>query len=159
MEKSVELPIYMDPDRTPDERAEDLIARMTIAEKVAELMDSAPGVERLGIPPYNWWNEALHGVGRAGLATVFPQAIGMAASWNEELILQIASAISDEGRAKYHQALREGNHKRYFGLTFWSPNINIFRDPRWGRGQETYGEDPVFNNKAGSPIRARFAGR
>jgi len=118
MENSAELPVYMDPECTNDERAEDLIARMTIAEKVAELMDTAPGVERLGIPTYSWWNEALHGVGRAGLATVFPQAIGMAATWNEELILQVASAISDEGRAKYHQALREGKQGKYKGLTF-----------------------------------------
>lgn len=149
MENSTRLPIYMDPDRTPDERAKDLIARMTIAEKVGELMDAAPGVARLGIPPYGWWNEALHGVGRAGLATVFPQAIGMAATWNEELMKQIASAISDEGRAKYHQALRDDKHDRYYGLTYWSPNVNIFRDPRWGRGQETYGEDPYLTSRLG----------
>jgi len=149
MDNSEKLPIYLDPDFTPEKRAGDLIARMTIAEKVAELMDDAPGVERLGIQPYNWWNEALHGVARAGVATVFPQAIGMAATWNEELVLQIASAISDEGRGKYHQAQREGNHDRYFGLTFWSPNVNIFRDPRWGRGQETYGEDPYLTARLG----------
>ncbi|MEA3327549.1 MAG: glycoside hydrolase family 3 C-terminal domain-containing protein [Chloroflexota bacterium] len=149
MTDTVKPPIYLNQDYSPEERANDLIARMTIAEKVGELMDEAPGVERLGIPPYNWWNEALHGVARAGLATVFPQSIGMAATWNEGLVLQIASAISDEGRAKYHQALREGNHARYYGLTFWSPNVNIFRDPRWGRGQETYGEDPYLTSRLG----------
>jgi beta-glucosidase len=122
---------------------------MTLAEKVSQMMDDAQGVERLGIPPYHWWNEALHGVARAGKATVFPQAIGMAATWNEELVFQIANAISDEGRAKHHQALRQGEHGRYQGLTFWSPNINIFRDPRWGRGQETYGEDPYLTSRLG----------
>jgi len=149
MTDAAKPPIYLNPEFSPEERAYDLIARMTIAEKVGELMDQAPGVERLGIPPYPWWNEALHGVARAGVATVFPQAIGIAATWNEELVLQIASAISDEGRAKYHQALRVGNHDRYRGLTFWSPNVNIFRDPRWGRGQETYGEDPYLTARLG----------
>jgi beta-glucosidase len=122
---------------------------MTLAEKVSQVMHDSAGIERLGIPPYDWWNEALHGVARAGTATVFPQAIGIAATWNEELVFRMASAISDEGRAKHHQALREGDHSRYFGLTFWSPNINIFRDPRWGRGQETYGEDPYLTARIG----------
>jgi len=136
------LPDYLNPNLQPEIRSKDLIDRMTLAEKVSQLMADAPAVERLGIPPYNWWNEALHGLARAGTATVFPQAIGIAATWNEGLVFRMANAISDEARAKHHQALREGQHGRYQGLTLWSPNINIFRDPRWGRGQETYGEDP-----------------
>lgn len=142
-------PIYRNPDQSPEARARDLVARMTLAEKVSQMMDDAQGVERLGIPPYHWWNEALHGVARAGAATVFPQTIGMAATWNEELVFQVANAISDEGRVKHHQALRQGEHGQYQGLTFWSPNINIFRDPRWGRGQETYGEDPTLTSRLG----------
>lgn len=141
--------LYLDPEAPPHDRARDLIARLTLAEKVASMMDDSVGVERLGIPSYNWWNEALHGVARAGKATVFPQAIGIAATWNEELVFQMASAISDEGRAKHHEAMRQGDHSRYTGLTFWSPNINIFRDPRWGRGQETYGEDPFLTSRLG----------
>ena len=121
-----------------------LIAKMTIEEKAAQLQDSAPAIPRLGIPPYTYWNEALHGVARAGEATVFPQAIGMAASWDKELLHSEGKVIGIEGRAKYNQAQREGNTGRYFGLNFWSPNINIFRDPRWGRGQETLGEDPYL---------------
>jgi beta-glucosidase len=142
-------PLYRNPDATPEARARDLIARMTLAEKVSQMMADAEGVERLGIPPYHWWNEALHGVARAGKATVFPQAIGMAATWNEALVFQMANVISDEGRAKHHQALRQGERGQYQGLTFWSPNINIFRDPRWGRGQETYGEDPYLTARLG----------
>jgi len=142
-------PPYQNTDLSPEERARDLIARMTLAEKVSQMMDNAAGVERLDIPPYHWWNEALHGVARAGTATVFPQAIGIAATWNEDLVFRMANAISDEGRAKHHQALREGDHGQYKGLTFWSPNINIFRDPRWGRGQETYGEDPYLTSRMG----------
>jgi beta-glucosidase len=142
-------PIYRNPEASPEARARDLVARMTLAEKVSQMMDDAQGVERLGIPPYHWWNEALHGVARAGKATVFPQAIGIAATWNEELVFEMANAISDEGRAKYHQSLREGQRGQYQGLTFWSPNINIFRDPRWGRGQETYGEDPHLTSRLG----------
>jgi beta-glucosidase len=142
-------PLYLDLEALPRDRAEDLIARMTLAEKVASMMADSAGVERLGIPPYNWWNEALHGVARAGKATVFPQAIGIAATWNETLVTQMATAISDEGRAKHHEALRKGDHSRYTGLTFWSPNVNIFRDPRWGRGQETYGEDPYLTSRLG----------
>ncbi|MDY6874118.1 MAG: glycoside hydrolase family 3 C-terminal domain-containing protein [Chloroflexota bacterium] len=142
-------PLYQNPDAPPRNRARDLIARMTLAEKIGSMMDDSPGVERLGIPPYNWWNEALHGVARAGTATVFPQAIGIAATWNEDLVFRMASVISDEARAKHHDALRQGDHGRYKGLTFWSPNINIFRDPRWGRGQETYGEDPYLTSRIG----------
>jgi beta-glucosidase len=121
-----------------------LIAQMTLEEKAAQLQDSAPAIPRLGIPAYTYWNEALHGVARAGEATVFPQAIGMAASWDKELLHDEGQVIGIEGRAKYNQAQRDGNSGRYFGLTFWSPNINIFRDPRWGRGQETLGEDPYL---------------
>lgn len=136
--------VYTNPDSPIEARVADLISRMTLEEKVSQMIHDAPGIERLGIPPYNWWNECLHGVGRAGIATVFPQAIGLAATWNMELMHQIAVAISDEARAKHHDALRQGNHGQYYGLTYWTPNINIFRDPRWGRGQETYGEDPYL---------------
>lgn len=146
---SEKLPPYKNPKLSPEARAEDLIARMTLAEKVSQMMDNAPAIDRLGIPAYHWWNEALHGVARAGIATVFPQAIGIAATWNEDLVFRMADVISDEGRAKHHQALREGDHSQYTGLTFWSPNVNIFRDPRWGRGQETYGEDPYLAARIG----------
>src|SRR5471030_2337962 len=125
---------------------------MTLAEKVSQMKDVAPAIDRLGVPAYNWWNEALHGVARSGLATVFPQAIGMAATWDVPLILQEGTVISDEARAKYHQYLREGSHARYQGLTIWSPNINLFRDPRWGRGQETYGEDPFLTGQIAIPF-------
>lgn len=130
-----------------DVRARDLVSRLTLEEKVQQMKDVAPAIDRLGIPAYNWWNEALHGVARSGLATVFPQAIGMAATWNESLMFRLATVISDEGRAKYHEYLRKDSHARYQGLTFWSPNINLFRDPRWGRGQETYGEDPFLTGR------------
>ncbi len=142
-------PLYRDPDQPLAARVDDLLARLTAAEKVAQMVHTAPAVPRLGIPAYNWWNECLHGVGRAGLATVFPQAIGMAASFDPPLLERVAWAISDEARAKYHQALRQDHRGWYFGLTFWSPNINIFRDPRWGRGQETYGEDPYLTARLG----------
>ena len=128
-------------------RVNDLVGRMTLEEKVQQMKDVAPAIDRLGIPAYNWWNEALHGVARAGLATVFPQAIGMAATWDDSLIFKLATVVSDEARAKYHEAIRNDSNQRYQGLTFWSPNINIFRDPRWGRGQETYGEDPFLTGK------------
>jgi beta-glucosidase len=127
-----------------DQRLDALIAKMTLEEKAAQLQDSAPAIPRLGIPAYTYWNEALHGVARAGEATVFPQAIGMAATWDKDLLHAEGQVIGLEGRAKYNQAQREGNTGRYFGLNFWSPNINIFRDPRWGRGQETLGEDPYL---------------
>ena len=127
-----------------EHRAADLVSRMTLEEKVSQMKDVAPAIERLGIPAYNWWNEALHGVARSGLATVFPQAIGFAATWNDSLVFRMASVISDEARAKHHEYVRNGSFGRYQGLTFWSPNINLFRDPRWGRGQETYGEDPYL---------------
>ncbi len=136
------MPTPQSPPRSIDERVNDLVSQMTLAEKISQMSSQSPAIPRLGIPQYNWWNEALHGVGRAGIATVFPQAIGLASTWNSNLIYQMAEAISDEGRAKHHQAIRQGIRDLYTGLTFWSPNINIFRDPRWGRGQETYGEDP-----------------
>jgi beta-glucosidase len=128
-------------------RAWDIVRRLTLEEKADQMKDRAPAVPRLGIPEYNWWNEALHGVARSGLATVFPQAIGLAATWDDSLMFRVATVISDEGRAKHHQYDREGTHQRYQGLTFWSPNINLFRDPRWGRGQETYGEDPYLTGR------------
>ncbi len=130
-------------------RAKDLVNQLTLDEKISQLGDSSPAIPRLGIPEYNWWNEGLHGVARSGIATMFPQAIGMAASFNTVLMKQVANVISDEARAKYHDAIKHGNHKRYYGLTYWSPNINIFRDPRWGRGQETYGEDPYLTGQMG----------
>ena len=138
-------------ERVPDDkRVQSLIDAMTVAEKMAQLQADAPGVERLGILPYNWWNEALHGVARSGRATVFPQPIGMAATFDEELIHRVATAISDEARAKFNIAQKIGNYGKYAGLTFWSPNVNIFRDPRWGRGMETYGEDPYLQSRLGT---------
>lgn len=130
-------------------RIYELIDKMTIEEKVSQLTNSAAGISRLSINKYDWWNEALHGVARAGTATVFPQAIGLAAMWDDELLFEIAEVISTEARAKYNKAQKEGNFERYYGLTFWSPNVNIFRDPRWGRGQETYGEDPYLTSRLG----------
>lgn len=129
-----------------EQRVDDLLNHMTLEEKISQMVQNSPAVERLGIPAYEWWNEALHGVARAGIATVFPQAIGLASMFDSKLMLKIAKAISDEARAKHHKALKEGIRQRYFGLTFWSPNINIFRDPRWGRGQETYGECPYLTS-------------
>jgi beta-glucosidase len=140
---------YLDTSLPVEARVDDLIARMSLEEKVSQTLNASPAIERLGIPEYDWWNECLHGVARAGLATVFPQAIGIAATWNTELMARIAVATSDEARAKHHEALRQGDHSRYTGLTYWSPNINIFRDPRWGRGQETYGEDPHLTARLG----------
>ena len=132
-----------------DERADALIAEMTFEEKASQMLDVCPPIERLDIPEYNWWNEALHGVARNGRATVFPQAIGLGATFDPELIQRVGNAISDEARAKYNEAIKINNRSRYAGLTFWSPNVNIFRDARWGRGQETYGEDPFLTGKIG----------
>src|SRR2546427_7341105 len=140
---------YLDPSLPLDERVNDLVSRMTLEEKASQMQDVAPAIPRLGIPAYNWWNEGLHGVARAGNATVLPQAIGLAATWDTELVHRVADVISTEARAKYNDAIQRGNTGRYFGLTFWSPNINIFRDPRWGRGQETYGEDPFLTSRIG----------
>lgn len=140
---------YQDATLPVEVRVRDLVSRMTLEEKILQMVYDAPAIERLGIPEYNWWNECLHGVGRAGIATVFPQAIGLAATWNTALMRRIATAISDEARAKHHEFLRRGVRRIYTGLTFWSPNINIFRDPRWGRGQETYGECPYLTARMG----------
>lgn len=141
---------YLDTSLTPQERAADLVSRMTLEEKAAQLGHTAPAIPRLGVPEYNWWNEGLHGVARAGVATVFPQAIGMAASWDEPLMQKVGDVISTEFRAKYIEHLHpNGGSDFYRGLTVWSPNINIFRDPRWGRGQETYGEDPYLTSRIG----------
>ena len=138
---------YLNPDLDAAKRAADLVSRMTLDERVLQMQNAAPAIPRLNIPAYDWWNEALHGVARAGQATVFPQAIGLAATWDTELMGRVADAISTEARAKYNEAIRNNDHSRYHGLTFWSPNINIFRDPRWGRGQETYGEDPYLTGR------------
>src|SRR5215470_16858191 len=138
---------YLNPDLPADQRAADLVSRMTLEEKVLQMQNGAPALPRLNIPAYDWWNEALHGVARAGRATVFPQAIALAVTWDTDLMFRIADVISTEARAKYNEAIRNNQHGRYQGLTFWSPNINIFRDPRWGRGQETYGEDPYLTGR------------
>jgi beta-glucosidase len=140
---------YLNPNLPATQRADDLVSRMTLVEKIGQMLYEAPAIERLGIPEYNWWNECLHGVGRAGVATVFPQAIGLAATWDVDLMLRVATAISDEARAKYNDWQRRGIRQIYAGLTYWSPNVNIFRDPRWGRGQETYGEDPYLTARMG----------
>ena len=138
---------FMNPDLPVDQRVDDLVGRMTLDDKIGQMMNAAPAIPRLGIPEYNWWNECLHGVARAGLATVFPQAIGLAAAWDQDMQFRIATAISDEARAKHHDFVRKSHRLIYEGLTFWSPNVNIFRDPRWGRGQETYGEDPYLTGR------------
>jgi beta-glucosidase len=140
---------YLDPDLDFDVRAADLVSRMTVEEKVSQLTNEAAAIPRLGVAAYEWWNESLHGVARAGVATVFPQAIGVAATFDEPLIREMAVVTANEARAKHHQFVRQGKRGRYQGLTFWSPNINIFRDPRWGRGQETYGEDPYLTGRLG----------
>mgnify|MGYP000078439136 CR=1 FL=1 len=140
---------YLDTSLPFEERAKDLVERMTLDEKASQLTYNSAPVERLGIPAYNWWNEALHGVARAGTATVFPQAIGLAAMFDEDQLHRVGEIIATEGRAKYNAYSREGDRDIYKGLTFWSPNVNIFRDPRWGRGQETYGEDPYLTSRLG----------
>lgn len=145
--RTADRPAYLNPALSPEQRAADLVSRMTLQEKVLQMQNSAPAIPRLQVPAYNWWNEALHGVARAGQATVFPQAIGLAATWDTDLMFRIADTISTEARAKYNEAVRTNAVRQYYGLTFWSPNINIFRDPRWGRGQETYGEDPFLTGR------------
>jgi beta-glucosidase len=140
---------YKDPRLPLERRVDDLVSRMTLEEKVSQMMNVAGPIERLDIPQYDWWNEGLHGVARAGVATVFPQAIGLAATWDDRMIHEVADVISTEARAKNNAFVRQGDRARYKGLTFWSPNINIFRDPRWGRGQETYGEDPYLTGRLG----------
>lgn len=140
---------FQDPNLAMTKRVDDLVSRMTLEEKAGQLMYNAPAIERLGVPEYNWWNECLHGVARNGRATIFPQAIGMAAAFDTELMHRIGTAISDEARAKYNISAANGFRGRYQGLTFWTPNVNLFRDPRWGRGQETYGEDPFLTSRIG----------
>ncbi len=140
---------WEDTSLSNEARADALVKELTLEEKVSQMVDVCPPIERLGIPEYNWWSEALHGVARNGRATVFPQAIGLGATFDEDLIFRVANAISDEARAKYNEAIKIGNRGRYAGLTFWSPNVNIFRDARWGRGQETYGEDPYLTSRIG----------
>jgi beta-glucosidase len=148
--KAQNTPVYKDISKPRDARVHDLVSRLTLEEKVSLLGYNSKAVPRLGIPAYNWWNEGLHGVARAGEATIFPQAIGMAATFNDSLIKQVSTVISTEARAKYNLAIAQDRHLQYMGLTFWTPNINIFRDPRWGRGQETYGEDPYLTAAIGS---------
>lgn len=143
---------YQDTSLTAEQRAEDLLPRLTLEEKVALMQNASPAIPRLGIKEYDWWNEALHGVGRAGLATVFPQSIGMGASFNDSLLYEVFNAVSDEARVKSRIFSENGVLKRYQGLTFWTPNVNIFRDPRWGRGQETYGEDPYLTGQLGMAV-------
>ncbi|MBF9016897.1 MULTISPECIES: glycoside hydrolase family 3 C-terminal domain-containing protein [unclassified Oceanispirochaeta] len=139
--------LFHDKTLSLKERIDNLVSLLTVEEKISQLLHRSPAIEGLGIEEYNWWNEALHGVARAGTATVFPQSIGLAATFNESLVHRIASVISDEGRAKYHESQKQGDRKIYKGLTFWAPNVNIFRDPRWGRGHETYGEDPYLSSR------------
>ena len=149
MEEAKGTPVFMDPDSPIEDRVNDLLKRLTLTQKMSQMLYQSSAVSELGIPEYNWWNECLHGVARAGVATVFPQAIAMAASFDQELLYQVAQVISDEARAKHHECARRGERGIYRGLTFWSPNLNIFRDPRWGRGQETYGEDPFLTGRLG----------
>jgi beta-glucosidase len=149
---------YLNPALPLEQRVSDLVSRMTLLEKVAQMQNDTPPIARLGVPGYNWWNEGLHGVARSGYATVFPQAIGLAATWDTPLIYRVGDAISTEARAKYNEAQREGNRSIFYGLTLWSPNINIVRDPRWGRGQETYGEDPFLTGSIGTAFVSGLQG-
>lgn len=150
-EKRQDYP-FRNPDLPVEERIEDLLNRLTPEEKVGQMMHQTPAIERLGIPAYDWWNEALHGVARAGQATVFPQAIAMAATFDDDALHETFTMVSDEARAKYHRYQQDKEYDRYKGLTFWTPNINIFRDPRWGRGMETYGEDPYLTERMGLAV-------
>ena len=142
-------PAYLDANAPLEARVQDLVSRMTLQEKISQMVYNSAGIPRLNVPEYNWWSEALHGVGRSGVATVFPQAIGLAATFNDSLAFQVANAVSDEARAMFNEAVKKDYRMKYGGLTFWTPNINIFRDPRWGRGQETYGEDPFLTSRIG----------
>ena len=139
-------------------KAKELVAKMTVEEKASQLLYTSAAIERLGIKEYNWWNEGSHGVARAGTATVFPHAIAMAATFDPELVQKIADVISTEGRIKYNQHVKYGDHDIFKGITFWAPNINIFRDPRWGRGQETFGEDPFLTATLGVKFVAGIQG-
>ncbi|MFW5986242.1 MAG: glycoside hydrolase family 3 protein, partial [Halanaerobiales bacterium] len=147
--KDANKEIYLDSNHSLAERVDDLVSKLSLEEKISQMVYYSSAISRLGIPEYNWWNECLHGVARAGIATVFPQAIAMAASFNQDLLQEVASVIGDEARAKHHEFARHEDREIYKGLTFWTPNINIFRDPRWGRGQETYGEDPYLTGRMG----------
>jgi beta-glucosidase len=150
---------FQNPDLPIDQRVDDLVGRLTLPEKVSQMLNASPAIDRLGIPAYNWWNEALHGVARTSMkTTVFPQAIGMAATFDEPAMLRMATITSDEARAVHQEYVRRGERGIYQGLTFWTPNINIFRDPRWGRGQETYGEDPYLTGQLGSALVKGFQG-
>ena len=142
-------PAYLNPKLPVAQRVDDLVTRMTLDEKISQMRDHAPAIPRLSVPKYEWWNEGLHGVAFADDATNFPQVIGMAATWDTDLVHRMGQVVSTEARAKYNQAIRDGRHEMFFGLTFWAPNVNIFRDPRWGRGQETYGEDPYLSGRMG----------
>ena len=144
-----QAPVYQDKTQPVEKRVSDLVGRMTLEEKVAQTLNAAPAIPRLGVPAYDYWSEGLHGIARSGYATMFPQAIGMAATFDATLVGRMGETIGTEARAKYNDAVMHDNHARYFGLTVWSPNINIFRDPRWGRGQETYGEDPYLTSRMG----------
>ena len=152
-QQSVTYP-YQNTSLTFEERVNDLVSRMTLDEKISQMMNASPAIERLSVPSYNWWNECLHGVARSGInATVFPQAIGMAATFDDKALYKMATITSDEARAIYDDAIKkDGKATQYHGLTFWTPNINIFRDPRWGRGQETYGEDPYLTARMGTAM-------
>ena len=141
--------LYTDPSQPVNVRVDDLISRMTLEEKASQLVNQSRAIPRLQVPAYNWWSEALHGVARAGTATVFPEPVGLAATFDVPLIHDMAIVIGTEARAKHNQAVRAGRRDIMEGLDFWSPNINIFRDPRWGRGQETYGEDPFLTGRMG----------
>ena len=150
---------YLDTSLSAQERAEALVSLMTVEEQASQLRYDAPAIERLGIPSYNWWNEGLHGLARSGTATVFPQAIGLAAMFDRDLTKRTAEVISTEARAKYNAYQQQGDTDIYKGLTLWSPNINIFRDPRWGRGHETYGEDPYLTAELGKAFVSGFKAR
>ena len=144
-----DVPAYKNTNLPFEKRADDLLSRMTLEEKISQMTNDSAAIDRLGIPAYNWWNECLHGIARSGRATVFPETIGMAATWDTDFLFREASAISDEARAKYNEYVRRGKRSIYQGLTFWTPNVNLFRDPRWGRGMETYGEDPYLSGRMG----------
>lgn len=141
---------YKNTELSVGERAEDIVSKMSVQEQAEQLKYDAPAIERLGLSAYNWWNEGLHGVARAGTATMFPQAVGLAAMFDDDLMYDVGSVIGDEARAKYNEFSKHGDHDIYKGLTLWAPNVNIFRDPRWGRGQETYGEDPFLTSRLGT---------
>ena len=143
---------YLDARLSPEERAADLCSRLTIEEKAKLLMHYSPAVDRLGLHQFQWWGEALHGVGFAGFATVFPEPIGMAAAWDDALLYRVFDVVSTEQRAKYNEAARRGTFDTFQSVSVWTPNINIFRDPRWGRGQETYGEDPYLTSRLGQAV-------